>query len=41
MATDSPLYLMEEVAKLHEDHQAGHRQPDISKELRGRGEDEI
>lgn len=33
MATKSSLNLMEQVAQLHEDHQAGHRQPDIAKQL--------
>lgn len=33
VAADSPLHLVKEVAQLHEDHQAGHGQPDVSKEL--------
>lgn len=30
------LHLMEQVAQLHEDHQACHRQPDIAKQLWGK-----
>lgn len=38
VATDSLLHLMEQVTQLHEDHQAGHREPDVTKQLRGEGE---
>lgn len=36
VASDSPLDFMKEVAELHEDHQAGHGEPDVAKELRER-----
>lgn len=35
VASDAALHLMEQIPQLHEDHQTGHGQPDITKELKG------